>query len=85
MLHLLNLADREWQRRFLEEQERERNEEMSMKRVAIKCKYCGSKDVVRDAYAEWDEQRQMWVLCSVFDEAYCSACGDETSLTEEVL
>lgn len=35
MLHLLNVADREWQRRFLEQQAKEREERMSKPSIYI--------------------------------------------------
>lgn len=53
--------------------------------IAIKCKKCGSESVLRDAYAEWDKDKQEWVLQNVFDLAVCESdtCdGEETSLEE---
>lgn len=49
-----------------------------MKRIA-RCKHCGSKDVVADAWVEWDEFTNDWKIYDVFDEEYCrncEACGD---------
>ena len=50
--------------------------------IQIKCKFCGSTNVMRDAWAVWDTGKQDWVLGSVFDAAQCDACDAETSLVE---
>ncbi len=51
--------------------------------IAIICRFCGSKDVARDAWAEWDEKDQRWVLRGdPFDAATCFNCDDEASLEE---
>lgn len=55
------------------------------KRIAIVCRTCGSENVSRDAWADWDAQRQEWVLGAVFDYAHCHDCGGETSLNEAPL
>lgn len=52
-----------------------------MTRIKMVCSHCGSDDVMRDAYAAWDTVNQDWMLCNVFDQAYCNQCGGETSLT----
>lgn len=49
------------------------------------CAHCHSEEVVRDAWASWDEDKQEWVLDNIFDQAYCNTCEHETSLTEEVI
>lgn len=46
------------------------------------CENCGSDDVVRDAWAAWDSELQMWVADQIFDNAYCRSCEGETSLKE---
>jgi len=51
-------------------------------RITMICAECGSKNVMRDAWAEWDETRQEWVLGPVFDQAACEDCGGETRLVE---
>jgi hypothetical protein len=51
-------------------------------RISIVCKVCGSKDVSRDAWGEWDEANQQWILRTVFDFAYCHRCDGETRLEE---
>lgn len=47
------------------------------------CERCGSDDVVKDAYAVWDEKRQEWSLTSVFDAVTCLECGRETTIVEK--
>jgi uncharacterized protein DUF3768 len=39
------------------------------------CAACGSRDVVRDAWAEWDIEAQDWSLRSLFDTYSCEGCG----------
>lgn len=51
--------------------------------IKIVCSFCGSEDVRRDAYAEWDPDIQKWTLGTVFDQGYCEQCGGEASLDEE--
>lgn len=52
------------------------------KRIAIVCGTCGSDDVSRDAWAEWDTREQQWVLRTAFDYAYCHRCDGEARLVE---
>jgi hypothetical protein len=52
------------------------------KRYAMVCKTCGSDDVSRDAWANWDISEQRWELGSVFDYAHCHKCECETRLVE---
>ena len=52
------------------------------KRYAMVCDECGSDEVSRDAWADWDIEKQEWVLGAVFDDARCHKCGCETSLVE---
>ena len=53
--------------------------------IQIVCGECGGSDVVRDAWAEWDEERQEWVLANVFDDGFCNTCGGEVRLEERTL
>ena len=48
--------------------------------INIVCKTCGSDDVVKDAWANWDYSLQQWVLSQTFDSAWCEKCEDETNL-----
>jgi hypothetical protein len=52
------------------------------KRYAMVCNVCGSDEVSRDAWADWDTKAQEWVLGAVFDYAHCHKCGSETSIIE---
>ena len=52
------------------------------KRIAIICGTCGSNEVSRDAWANWDIGEQEWTLGSVFDQGFCHRCGCESSLVE---
>jgi hypothetical protein len=52
------------------------------KRYAMICSECGSDDVSRDAWADWDTGKQEWVLGAVFDYAHCHKCDCETSIIE---
>ncbi len=40
------------------------------------CGQCGSEDVKRDAWAEWNPDTGSWELENVFDAAYCQNCDD---------
>jgi len=48
-----------------------------------RCERCGSVAVTRDAWAEWDVEGQRWVLCDLFDFAFCHTCHRETKLAEQ--
>jgi len=50
--------------------------------IDIVCGTCGSKNVSRDAWADWDVHTQDWVLGAVFDYAHCHHCDCETRLEE---
>jgi len=45
------------------------------------CSNCQSKQVVRDAWAEWSQLTNEWVLKSTFDAWACDACGADITLT----
>ena len=51
--------------------------------VTFVCTCCGSRNVMRDAWAVWDEGTQHWELGSVFDAAFCADCDGETTLKEQ--
>lgn len=52
------------------------------KRFAMICGSCGSNDVSRDAWADWDIATQQWVLRVAFDYAHCHRCDAETRISE---
>lgn len=54
-------------------------------KVQMVCSHCGSEDVKRDAWAEWDVEKQDWVLGQVFDHTHCDDCDGDTNLSEVVL
>ena len=43
-----------------------------------RCRSCGSTDVLRDAYACWDVDRQEWELHSCYDLYRCESCEEES-------
>ena len=51
-----------------------------MTKLRMICGTCGSEDVVKDAWAEWDEEAQQWVLRETFDAAYCHDCDASTEV-----
>ena len=63
---------------------------MSRKTVKV-CHNCGSDDIVKDAWASWNVEKQEWELEDFFDDTFCRACAqsynwaDERPVTEEEL
>ena len=50
------------------------------------CSYCGSENVMADAYAAWNIERQEWELVNTFDKgAVCDDCDGETRIKEREL
>ena len=52
-----------------------------MKKIRKICTDCRSSDIRFDAWAEWDEQKQEYVLFQTFQEAFCE--NHEGSCTVE--
>lgn len=52
------------------------------KRIKMVCSKCGSENVVKDAFAEWNIDKQEWVLHSVYDFTSCNDCGEEDCVDE---
>lgn len=50
--------------------------------IEIACAWCASPNVARDAWAEWNVERQEWVLRQVLDDGWCFACERERELVE---
>lgn len=50
--------------------------------LAFHCNICGSANILRDAWAEWDIERQRWRLAEVAPAAYCRDCDGATKLAE---
>jgi hypothetical protein len=53
--------------------------------ITYTCRWCGSDDVMLDAWAKWDQRRQEWTLTETFQEGYCRRCDGETRLIEREL
>lgn len=51
-------------------------------RLRMVCRDCGSTLVTRDAWAEWDEDQQDWVLGTVYDYAFCHGCQEDACIEE---
>lgn len=46
--------------------------------MKLECKTCGSTNIRRDAWAEWDQELQQWLLGDLYDkEVWCSGCDTE--------
>ncbi|MGE6695151.1 hypothetical protein ACQKE8_22160 [Sphingobium limneticum] len=54
-------------------------------RITIRCSACGSAEVMRDAWARWDDDAQDWALGAVFDAAFCEACEKDATLSQQPL
>jgi len=54
-----------------------------MKKVRMICADCGSKNVRRDAWASWNEEKQDWQLHNVFDDVFCEDCNDLSGIEQE--
>lgn len=54
-------------------------------RIRKVCGTCGSTDVLLDAFVEWDEVEQTWVIQNTFDAAYCETCEGEASIEDQPL
>ena len=48
------------------------------------CRYCGSANVMRDAWAVWDVDTQTWQLGASFDYSKCGDCDAEMQWFEWV-
>jgi hypothetical protein len=46
------------------------------------CAACGSEEVTREAWAEWDVEAQDWRLGAVFDHAWCHRCQRSARIGE---
>ncbi|MEN2790235.1 hypothetical protein ABC974_11410 [Sphingomonas oligophenolica] len=53
-----------------------------MTKITIRCGNCGGDNVMRDAWATWDDASQSWVLGNVFDAAFCNDCEADATLVE---
>ena len=44
------------------------------------CKHCGSDNVGRDAFCDWNQQTQKWEISNFMDREICFNCSDDTTL-----
>ena len=51
-------------------------------KIDIICPTCGGTNVMRDAWAVWDVDKQEWTLGAVFDAGHCDDCEAERTLDE---
>lgn len=51
-------------------------------RIGYVCGYCGSREVLLDAWAKWDVEAREWVLNDTLTDAFCAECDGQTGLTE---
>jgi len=69
------------------EQARKGEYEWNIERKKIKkvCSLCGSEEVLVDAYAQWDVEKQKFVLNSTFEHSFCfcNACERECQIIDE--
>lgn len=50
--------------------------------ITMRCATCGGDQVMRDAWAVWDDRSEAWILGAVFDAGFCDACGGEVTIQE---
>ena len=50
--------------------------------VKYVCEFCGSDDVLVDAWGCWDIGKQEWVLAETFQETYCLRCDGDCDINE---
>ena len=65
--------------------EEEMKELLSNKNNIMKrkiCSECGSDNVLADAYARWNSEKNDWELDSTFDSYYCNECEGECSVED---
>ncbi len=56
-----------------------------MIRKKLVCAKCGSDEVVKDAYAQWNVDKQNWEIQNIFDMSFCEVCECECSIQEVYL
>ena len=50
-------------------------------RVKPTCAYCGGGNILFDAVAQWDEEKQEHVMIDTHDGADCEDCEGETTVS----
>lgn len=56
-----------------------------MTKITMRCGTCGGANVMRDAWASWDDASQAWILGNVFDAAFCDDCEADATIVERPL
>ena len=46
------------------------------------CAHCGSSNIVADASATWNIEKQDWELSDVHEAAFCGECCEECDVDE---
>jgi len=57
---------------------------MTTQRETRICNTCSSEDVVKDAWAVWNKDKQEWVLDCIFDNEFCKNCEGETTVIDGI-
>lgn len=52
-------------------------------KMRVTCATCGAATILRDAYAEWNEETQGWEIAQLFDDAWCWNCSEDASYNQE--
>ena len=52
-------------------------------KVEYYCRKCGSNHVGRDAFCDWNTEKQTWEIANFTGEAFCHECADSTDLEEK--
>lgn len=53
--------------------------------VTIHCAGCDGEDVMRDGWATWNAELQLWESADLQDHAWCNACDSETKLVKRAI
>lgn len=54
-----------------------------MKKIRYFCSNCGSTDIVWDAWASWNEEKQVMELENTFDDCFCNECEQSSKEVSE--
>ena len=52
------------------------------KRIGYVCGNCGSSNVVSDARAQWNAEKQKWIVVGHYDSSECLDCEQEETMIE---
>jgi hypothetical protein len=54
-------------------------------KIKYVCKHCGSDNVGRDAFLEWNQETQKWEISDFMDREICFTCSDDTELVQATI